>query len=587
MQIRIEVSIKEKKGKSVNFFSPEKPIIIGYPRTPECPSVDLTIPESHISRQHLRVQSSEGKMQISDLHSKNQAEIVRKIGGKPQRLIVPTDEASEIQPDDKIILGPNVSLQIRTVTDEEAEQEIDQKAVHEEDTQEPTKPPVLLDTDPIQQEIAKLVQIHCGERSLAERPKKSLVGVKMAEKVIGLKSLLADRLTNALNLKKMENPGQKLIADTLKDILDTDDAFQELAIEEKKLLRQSLLDDILHLGPLGQFIKDPKVTEIIVQGNGEILVEKNGILNYSGVNVDGPGHTLFLAEQILAPLGRRLDTSNPLVDARLPDGSRVNIIILPVATSGPEISIRKFPYRYTISDLIRAGSLTVEMAAYLKAVVVSRLNIIISGGTSSGKTTLLNALGDFIPSWERVITIEGTREIYLKRGYYQALEARPVNIEGKGEITIRDLFRNALRMRPERIIVGEARGAEVTDMFQAMNSGHDGSLSTVHANNPQATITRLKHLYTQGQLLSEEYLTTEIGQGINLIVQTQRYPDGSRKVSQICEISFNSKRLEIEFNPLFIFKSRFEGGKMAGEFQKVGSSQYKELMTERGVTLNI
>jgi pilus assembly protein CpaF len=292
-------------------------------------------------------------------------------------------------------------------------------------------------------------------------------------------------------------------------------------------------------GPLELLLVDPKINEVMVNGPKLVFVERNGELYQTDVVFEDNAHLMHIIDRILLPLGRRVDAEMPTADARLPDGSRVNVVVPPVAVDGPVVTIRKFPQtRMTIEDLIRLGTLTTYMAKFLEACVISRLNILVTGNTSSGKSTMLNILSTFIPNLERIVTIEDAVELQLKQRHVVRLESRLANLDGTGAINIRDLVRNALRMRPDRLIVGEVRGGEALDMLQAMNTGHAGSLTTLHANTPRDAIARLETMSLMaGVELPVIAIRKQISSAINLIVHMNRLPDGSRKAIQITEIS--------------------------------------------------
>ncbi len=311
-----------------------------------------------------------------------------------------------------------------------------------------------------------------------------------------------------------------------------------LTSEQRHRLIRDVEDDVLGHGPLQRLLDDPRVTEIMVNGPDMIYVEQDGKLVRSSARFTSEGHLRRMIERIVSRVGRRIDESSPLVDARLADGSRVNAIIPPLAFNGSSLTIRKFAQDpYKVDDLIGFGTLTAEMAELLRACVEARLNIIISGGTGTGKTTLLNVLSSFIPDGERIVTIEDAVELQLQQDHVVRLESRPANIEGKGEIGIRDLVRNSLRMRPDRIVVGEVRGGESLDMLQAMNTGHDGSLSTVHANSPRDAIARLETLVLMaGMDLPLRAVREQIASAVDVIVQLSRLRDGTRRVSSVTEV---------------------------------------------------
>lgn len=342
---------------------------------------------------------------------------------------------------------------------------------------------------------------------------------------------------------------------------------------EKSRLVADIRDEILGLGPLEALIKDDSVTEIMVNGPKKIFVERHGKLELTDITFHDDAHLMSIIERILTPLGRRVDESSPLVDARLADGSRVNIIIPPLSLVGPAVTIRKFSHTpLTIENLISFGTLDQKMAEFLRACVKARINILVSGGTGSGKTTTLNVISSFIPEDERIVTIEDAAELRLEQGHVVTLEARPANIEGRGEVTIRDLVRNALRMRPDRIIVGEVRGGEALDMLQAMNTGHDGSLTTAHANSPRDALSRLETMVLMsGFELPMRAIREQISSAIDLIIHQARLRDGSRKITYITEVQHMEDQT-ITTQDLFRYhQTGFDAdGKAQGNFLATG-----------------
>ncbi|MBT2514379.1 CpaF family protein [Arthrobacter sp. ISL-30] len=326
------------------------------------------------------------------------------------------------------------------------------------------------------------------------------------------------------------------VRDELRSIIEEDDI--PLSAAERTRLVQEIIDDVIGLGPLQRFLEDDSLTEVMVNGHERIYVEREGKLLLTNVRFSSEEHLRKIIERIVTKVGRRIDESSPLVDARLADGSRVNAIIPPLAVGGSSLTIRKFGKTpLTINKLMSLGTITPEMAELLQACVRARLNIIVSGGTGTGKTTLLNVLSSFIPTDERIITVEDAVELQLQQDHVVRLESRPRNIEGKGEVPIRELVRNSLRMRPDRIVVGEVRGGECLDMLQAMNTGHDGSISTVHANSPRDAISRLETLVLMaGMDLPLRAIREQVASAVNLIVQISRLRDGTRRITHVTEV---------------------------------------------------
>lgn len=317
------------------------------------------------------------------------------------------------------------------------------------------------------------------------------------------------------------------------------------------LLARQLEDELFGLGPLQALFRDPDISEIMVNGPGSVFIEKEGRIEPSELALESDSKVIEMVRRIIGPLNLRLDETSPMVDARLPDGSRLNAVIPPLCLNGPTVTIRRFrPSPFTVDELVGRGAMTAEMASFLQGAVKSRANIIVSGGTSSGKTTLLNVLSSFIPETERLITIEDAAELKIEHSHVVSLESRPPNIEGRGEVTVRDLVRNALRMRPDRIIVGEVRGAEALDMLQAMNTGHPGSLSTAHANSPRDLLDRLETMVLMSDvMLNQEAVRRQVGSALDLILHTERTPVGGRILSQVVALSF-SKENGYELEPL-------------------------------------
>ncbi len=345
-----------------------------------------------------------------------------------------------------------------------------------------------------------------------------------------------------------------------------------LSRAEHERVIEDLLNEILGLGPIEPLLNEPDITEIMVNGVEQVYVEKDGRLTETDVSFKDKEHLMNIIQKIVAPLGRRVDESQPYCDARLPDGSRVNIIIPPLALDGPTVTIRKFSEDpYGVEDLIDFGTLSRQMADFLDGCVEAALNIIVSGGTGSGKTTTLNVLSSFIPNDLRIVTVEDSAELQLQQDHVVRLETRPPNIEGEGEVTMRDLVKNSLRMRPDRIIVGECRGGEALDMLQAMNTGHDGSLTTVHANNPRESISRLETLVMMaGMDLPQKAIREQISSAVDLIVQQSRLRDGSRKIVSITEVQ-GMEEDTVVLSEIFTFEQEgMVDGEIVGELKPTG-----------------
>lgn len=354
-------------------------------------------------------------------------------------------------------------------------------------------------------------------------------------------------------------------------------AYQSTKVNLPPTLREQLfhdiLDEMLGFGPLQPLLDDPEISEVMVNAADKIYIERKGKLVKTNIKFENDEQVLKIIDRIILPLGRRIDGDSPTVDARLPDGSRVNAVIPPVAIDGPNITIRKFQKgKLTTDQLIQYGSMTRAIADFLRACVISRLNIIISGGTGSGKTTLLNVLSGFIPEDERIITIEDAAELQLQQDHIVRMEGKPPNSEGKNAVTIRDMVRNSLRMRPDRIVVGEVRSGEALDMLQAMNTGHDGSLTTLHANTPRDALSRLETMVLMsGMDLPVRVIREQVASAIDLIVQQSRLKDGSRKITSISEVS-GMEGETVVMSEIFKFEQTGKGpdGRILGEIKPTG-----------------
>jgi pilus assembly protein CpaF len=389
-----------------------------------------------------------------------------------------------------------------------------------------------------------------------------------------LKTRIHDRLLDLLDLSLIDSLDQNLVKSQIRTvvqrILEEQDYRVPLNLTEKENLFNEIEDEVLGLGPLEPFLKDDTISDVLINTYNQIFIERFGKLELSESRFKDDTHLMKIIDKIVSSVGRRIDESSPMVDARLTDGSRVNVIIPPLALDGPIMSIRRFGRDpLLMNDLILLKSFTKEIGEILKGIVKAKLNVLISGGTGSGKTTLLNVLSQFIPEEERIVTIEDAAELQLKQEHLVRLETRPPNIEGKGEVTSRDLVRNSLRMRPDRIIVGEVRGMEAFDMLQAMNTGHEGSLTTIHANSSRDGLMRLESMVAMANLeISNQFMRRFIASAINIIIQISRFPDGTRKLISIQEITGMEGDI-ITLQEIFSFRQTgiSEDGKVEGHFR--------------------
>ncbi|MDD7971749.1 CpaF family protein [Roseinatronobacter alkalisoli] len=410
-------------------------------------------------------------------------------------------------------------------------------------------------------------------------------------RINAIKSDLHKRLLEDLNLAALEKASEAEVRAEISAIVA--EALSEFDVvlnhDERMMLNQDLYFEVMGLGPLEPLLGDDTINDILVNGPKQIFIERAGKLELSDVTFRDDRHLMRIIDKIVSAVGRRVDESNPYVDARLADGSRFNAMVAPVAVDGALVSIRKFKKeKLGIQDLVNFGAFSPEMALYLEAAVATRLNVVVSGGTGSGKTTTLNALSGFIGNEERVLTIEDTAELQLQQIHVGRMESRPANMEGKGAVTQRDCLRNALRMRPDRIIVGETRGEEVIDMLQAMNTGHDGSMTTIHANNARDGISRLENMVAMAGLeMPLRAVRSQIGSAVNLIVQVSRLQDGSRRMMSITEITGMEGEI-ITMQEIFRFeRTGLEpGGKIVGHFTATGlRSHYADRFARWGYEL--
>ncbi len=424
-------------------------------------------------------------------------------------------------------------------------------------------------------------------KSVAD-PAKSITQIEGAT---ALKVRLHRRLLDILNLAVLDRTPRETLR------LEIRGAVVQLLADEKRLLTphqtdqliDDLLDEILGLGPLEPLLKDDSVTDILVNTHDAVYVERGGRLERTDVQFQDTRHLVRIINKIVAAVGRRVDESSPMVDARLADGSRVNAIIPPLAVDGPLMSIRKFArIPIDIDKLIEFGSLTGEMAKVVSAIVQARRNVLISGGTGSGKTTLLNALSAFINHRERIVTIEDSAELQLQQPHVGRLETRPANIEGKGEVAQRELVKNALRMRPDRIIVGEVRAGEAFDMLQAMNTGHDGSMTTVHANSVRDALSRVEQMIGMAGLeIAPRSVRQQIASAINIVIQTERMDDGRRRVVSIAElVGMEEDVITLQEIYRFRRKGRSTDGSVLGDYETTGvRPKFMEVLASRGIEL--
>jgi len=523
---------------------------------------DLILPVPSVSKRHARLLIKDGRYVLMDLGSTNGTFVNgRQINGP----VV-------VKPGDRISIG-EFELSLILPQQKPATQE-----------SKPKSPSPVVREQPV-----------IPQR---QSPPPIRQGMEEEEVVSEFKREVHKRLIEAMDLKRLdinklgEAELYERTREKIREIVETLQAegkFPSGASKEQVI--SEIVDEALGLGPLEEFIADKSITEIMVNGARQIYIERDGKLYLTGKTFSSDQAVMSVIERIIAPLGRRIDESSPLVDARLKDGSRVNAIIPPLAIKGPTITIRKFRKdKLTMDDLIASGTISPEMVEFLKVCVKFRRNILISGGTGSGKTTTLNALSEFIPNEERIITVEDAAELQLKQEHWVQLESRPPNIEGKGQITIRDLVRNCLRMRPDRIIVGECRGGEALDMLQAMNTGHDGSLTTIHANSPRDALSRLETMVLMSGLdLPVRAIRDQVASAINIIIHQSRFSDGSRKVTHISEITGMEGDI-ITMQDIFLFKQHGydENGRVLGEFVPTGFiPKFYDELRRRGVEIDL
>jgi pilus assembly protein CpaF len=423
--------------------------------------------------------------------------------------------------------------------------------------------------------------------SLADR----LAKAQQRDRIAEVRSRVQERLVEVLGPRLYDstlsdNELDGLVHQRLRELLDDEES--PLSAQEKLLIVRQIGDSVLGLGPLEPYVRDPEVTEIMVNNWDTIYVERAGKLYWTGTKFHDEGQLRRTIDKIVGKVGRRVDEASPYVDARLPDGSRVNAIVQPLAIDGPALTIRKFSADpYQADDLVEFGTMTSPVGKFLEACVRGKINIMVSGGTGAGKTTTLNVLSSFIPDDERILTIEDAAELKLQQPHVVRLESRPPNIEGKGAVTIRDLVRNALRMRPDRIVVGEVRGSEALDMLMAMNTGHDGSISTIHSNSPRDSISRLETITMMaGMELSARSIREQMASAIHLIVHQQRLKDGTRRFTHVTEVAGMEGDV-VTLQDIFLFDFTAgvdEEGKFRGRLKATGLvPKFMDKLAERGV----
>ncbi len=393
--------------------------------------------------------------------------------------------------------------------------------------------------------------------------------------LVEVKLKLHERIIDEFNLAALEKLPPDEIARQVRAYVGNYARTESLSLNQKELdlFSSEIIDEMTGYGPIEPLLKDPTISDILINTHKRCFVERSGRLQETKIHFRDESHLLRIINRIVSTIGRRVDESSPMVDARLPDGSRVNIAVRPIAVDGPLVSIRKFAQRaFNMERLVDVGALRPAMVEVLAAAVGGKVSAIISGGTGSGKTTMLNGLSNYIPHHERLITIEDAAELQLQQPHVGRLETRPANIEGKGEIRQRDLVRNALRMRPDRIIIGECRGEEAFDMLQAMNTGHEGSMTTIHANSPREALKRLENMVGMaGMPMTMSAIRSQIASALTLVVQVQRFPDGARRVTSISEITGMEGEV-IQMHEIFKFVSAFtdKDGKLHGSFKATG-----------------
>ena len=416
------------------------------------------------------------------------------------------------------------------------------------------------------------------------------ISIEEAEAMESIGTMVHQRLLSDTDFRALQIMTEQELMDRVRTLIEVviHDRDISLSARAKEQMLAEVLNEVIGYGPIQNFLDDPTISEVMVNGPDRIYIERNGRVETTNRRFMDDGHVRRIIDKIVAPLGRRLDEATPMVDARLPDGSRVNAIIPPISVIGPCLTIRKFSADpFAAEDLVAFGTLSDTMRAFLEGCVLSRLNILVSGGTGSGKTTTLNVLSSMIPHDERIITVEDAAELQLQQDHVITLESRPPNLEGRGEITIRDLVRNCLRMRPDRIIVGECRGAEALDMLQAMNTGHDGSITTVHSNSPRDTLSRIETLVLMANAnLPSRAIREQVSSALDVIIHQERLRDGTRRITNITEVQ-GLEGDTIVLQDLFTFKRQgfSADGRIVGSHEPSGVRPlFMERMEAEGIS---
>jgi pilus assembly protein CpaF len=588
------ITLTEKGGESEQLTFDKDEVTIG-----RLAGNDICLNKGNVSKYHSRIVLKDGKFIVVDLKSTNGTFVNGKKLGAPQ----------VVRPSDKIYVGDYI-INVEEASGDEVPQE---EAADDEGYAEDEEPAADEDAGEEEQgeyEEEEEQQYEDEEEPEPEDNKNMPASLAAAlrknrkhvdprlEAYANLQKDIHDRLIEYLDLRRldMDRLGDeelwKRTEKAIRDLIDQMDGDQEIPEEiDREMLLTDVLNEALGLGPLEAFLADDDISEIMVNHANQLYIEKKGKLILSDKIFSSNQAVLGVIERIVAPIGRRIDESSPMVDARLKDGSRVNAIIPPLALKGPCITIRKFKRdALRIEDLIKYKTVTPQMAEFIEMCVKAKRNIVISGGTGSGKTTTLNVVSSFIPEDERIITVEDAAELQLRQEHWVQLESRPPNLEGKGAITIRDLVKNCLRMRPERIVVGECRSGEALDMLQAMNTGHDGSLTTLHANTPRDALARMETLVLMaGMDLPVKAIREQIASAVHMIIQQTRFNDGTRKVAYITEISGMEVDI-ITLQDIFYFKQEgfTEDGKVRGRYVATGFvPRFYDELQRRGVPVNM